>query len=179
MNNIAPGLNREFACESWPSIPDYIFKQVREGAKKAQKNYPLKLYGYDVDTWVLRTAENNAYKAGVKDFIQFEKRDARDFKESEEYGFVITNPPYGERLGEKEEIEKLYKKFKLVMEQHNKWEFNILTSYEQFEKIIDMKAEKNRKLYNGKLKCYYYQYMKNDLIKNQGNTVLQEIIRNS
>lgn len=65
------------------------------------------------------------------------------------------------------------------MEQHNKWEFNILTSYEQFEKIIDMKAEKNRKLYNGKLKCYYYQYMKNDLIKNQGNTVLQEIIRNS
>ena len=112
-----------------------------------------------------RLNEKSIKRAGMEKYIKTFVKDATEIASDDVRTTIVCNPPYGERLGEKEEIEKLYKKFKLVMEQHNKWEFNILTSYEQFEKIIDMKAEKNRKLYNGKLKCYYYQYMKNDLIK--------------
>lgn len=179
MQNIAPGINREFACETWPTMPDYIFKQVREGAKRAVKNKDIKLIGYDIDTWVLRTAENNAIKAGVKDYIEFHKRDFREFSHRKKYGFILTNPPYGERLSDKKEVEMLYKKFGEFKKAYPSWEFNILTSYEGFEKPFGIKSTKNRKLYNGKLKCYYYQYMDNKQIKGQGETVIQEMIRNS
>ena len=179
MNNIAPGLNREFVCETWPTIPDYIFNQVREGAKRAIKNKDIKLIGYDIDTWVLRTAQNNAIKAGVSDFIEFQKRDVKEFSTRKKYGFIITNPPYGERLGEKETAEELYKILGNHKRDYKAWEYNIITSYEGFEKPFGIKASKNRKLFNGKLKCYYYQYFDNTLIKGQGDTVIQEMIRNS
>ncbi|MBE6047291.1 MAG: class I SAM-dependent RNA methyltransferase [Clostridium sp.] len=180
MLNIAPGINKEFVCETWPTMPGYVFKQVREGAKRAEKrNKDIKLIGYDIDTWVLRTAENNAIKAGVKDYIEFQKRDFREFSNSKKYGFIITNPPYGERLSDKKEVEELYKIFGNYKIQYDKWEFNVLTSYEGFEKPFARKSTKNRKLYNGKLKCYYYQYFDNDKIKGHGDTVIQELIRNS
>lgn len=179
MNNIAPGINRAFVCEEWPTMQGNAFTIVRDGAKRSQKHKEMKMIGYDIDTWVLRTAQENADKAGVSDVIEFQKRDVREFSNKRKYGFVITNPPYGERLGEKDEITKLYKKFGDIKRQYPNWEFNILTSYEEFEIPFDMKASKNRKLYNGKLKCYYYQYFHNDQIKNEGNTVLQELIRNS
>lgn len=180
MLNIAPGINKEFVCETWPTMPGYVFKQVREGAKRAEKrNKDIKLIGYDIDTWVLRTAENNAIKAGVKDYIEFHKRDFREFSNSKKYGFIITNPPYGERLSDKKEVEELYKIFGKYKIQYDKWEFNVLTSYEGFEKPFARKSTKNRKLYNGKLKCYYYQYFDNDKIKGHGDTVIQELIRNS
>lgn len=179
MQNIAPGLNRSFACEEWPTIPDYIFKQVREGAKRAIKNKDIKLIGYDIDTWVLRTAQNNADKAGVSDYIEFHKRDFKEFSTKKKYGFIITNPPYGERLSDKKEVENLYKFFGAYKKDFKNWEFNILTSYEDFEKPFGRKSTKNRKLYNGKLKCYYYQYFDNEIIKGQGDTVIQELIRNS
>ena len=179
MNNIAPGLNRTFASELWPNIPDHIFNQVREGARKAIKNKEIKMVGYDIDTWVLRTAKENAHKAGVGHLIEFQKRDVKEFSNKKKYGFIITNPPYGERLGEKEEVEKLYKFFGNLKKEYANWEFNILTAYENFENIFGIKSSKNRKLYNGKLKCFYYQYFHNQLIKNEGSTVLQELIRNS
>ena len=179
MLNMAPGINKTFVCESWPTIPDYIFKQVREGAKRAVKHKDIKLIGYDIDTWVLRTALDNAYKAGVQDYIEFQKRDFKDFSTSKEYGFIITNPPYGERLSDKKEVEKLYKIFGEYKEKYKNWEFNIVTSYENFETPFGRKATKNRKLYNGKLKCYMYQYFDNPIIKGQGDTVIQEMIRNS
>lgn len=180
MLNIAPGINKEFVCETWPTMPGYVFKQVREGAKRAEKrNKDIKLIGYDIDIWVLRTAENNAIKAGVKDYIEFHKRDFREFSNSKKYGFIITNPPYGERLSDKKEVEELYKIFGNYKIQYDKWEFNVLTSYEGFEKPFARKSTKNRKLYNGKLKCYYYQYFDNDKIKGHGDTVIQELIRNS
>ena len=179
MNNIAPGLNRTFACELWPSIPDYIFNQVREGARKAIKCKEIKMVGYDIDTWVLRTAKENAHKAGVGHLIEFQKRDVNEFSNKKKYGFIITNPPYGERLGEKEEVEKLYSFLGGLKRRYANWEFNILTAYEGFEDVFGMKSTKNRKLYNGKLKCFYYQYFHNSLIKNEGSTVLQELIRNS
>lgn len=179
MNNIAPGLNRTFACEMWPSIPEHIFNQVREGARNAIKNKEIKMIGYDIDTWVLRTAKDNAHKAGVGHLIEFQKRDVNEFSSSKRYGFIITNPPYGERLGEKEEIEKIYGFLGGLKRRYADWEFNILTAYEGFEDVFGMKSSKNRKLYNGKLKCFYYQYLHNPLIKNEGSTVLQELIRNS
>ena len=177
--NIAPGLNREFVCETWPTMPMYIFNGVRDGARKSIKNKDIKLVGYDIDTWVLRTAENNAAKAGVSQWIEFHKRDFREFSNKRKYGFIISNPPYGERLSDKREVEELYRKFGKYKEDYKNWEFNILTSYEGFEKPFGRKATKNRKLFNGKLKCYYYQYFDNDLIKNEGSTVIQEMIRNS
>ena len=179
INNIAPGLNRTFVCEEWPSMSGNIFNIVREGARKSIKPKNIKFKGYDIDTWVLRTAQANALKAGVSDFIEFNKRDARAFHEDNKYGFVITNPPYGERLGDKGQIMSLYRDFGFIKKHYNKWEYNILTSYEGFEKAFGLKSSKNRKLYNGKLKCYYYQYFDNDLIKNAGSTVIQELIRKS
>lgn len=179
MNNIAPGINREFACESWPNIPDHIFNQVREGAKRAIKKKDIKLVGYDIDTWVLRTAKENAFKAGVGELIEFQKQDVKDFSNKNKYGFVITNPPYGERLGEKEQVERLYSILGQLKNKYSNWEFNVITAYEGFEKPFGRKPTKNRKLYNGKLKCYYYQYFDNDHIKNEGSTVIQELIRNS
>ena len=180
MKNIAPGINKTFVSEEWPSMPPKLFDQVRDGARRAiKKNKDLKMVGYDIDTWVLRTAEENAIKAGVSDVIEFHKQDAREFSKKRKYGFIISNPPYGERLGEKDMIAKLYKDFGNIMKGYDKWEMNILTSYEEFEKYFGIKASKNRKLYNGKLKCYYYQYFNNDNIKNEGNTVLQELLRNS
>lgn len=179
MQNIAPGLNKEFVCETWPTMPGYIFNQVREGARRAIKKKDIKLIGYDVDTWVLRTAENNAIKAGVKDYIEFQRRDFRDFSSSKKYGFIITNPPYGERLSDKKEVEELYRIFGQYKKKYENWDFNVLTSYEGFEKPFGIKSTKNRKLYNGKLKCYYYQYFDNNIIKGHGDTVIQEMIRNS
>ena len=179
MQNIAPGVNREFVCETWPNIPDYIFKQVREGARRAEKRKNIVLKGYDIDTWVLRTAENNAYKAGVSDYVKFEHRDFKKFTNENNLGFIITNPPYGERLSDKREVEKLYEIFGGYKKEYQNWDFNILTSYEGFERPFARKATKNRKLYNGKLKCYYYQYFDNTIIKGHGDTVIQEIIRNS
>lgn len=179
MNNIAPGLNRSFVCEEWPLMPQTVFNQVREGAKRSIKHKDIKMIGYDIDTWVLRTAKDNAEKAGVSDCIEFQKRDAREFSNKRKYGFIITNPPYGERLGEKEEVTKLYEAFGKIKKEYANWEFNILTSYEDFHRPFGDKPTKNRKLYNGKIKCYYYQYFHNDVIKNHGSTVLQELIRNS
>ena len=179
INNIAPGLNRTFVGEEGPSMSGNIFNIVREGARKSIKPKNIKFKGYDIDTWVLRTAQANALKAGVSDFIEFNKRDARAFHEDNKYGFVITNPPYGERLGDKGQIMSLYRDFGFIKKHYNKWEYNILTSYEGFEKAFGLKSSKNRKLYNGKLKCYYYQYFDNDLIKNAGSTVIQELIRKS
>lgn len=179
MQNIAPGINRKFASEEWPTMPDHIFNQVREGAKKSIKTKDIKLIGYDIDTWVLRTAKDNAIKAGVSDYIEFQKRDFEEFSSRKKYGFIITNPPYGERLGEREEVEKLYRMFGNFKKDYPLWEFNIITAYEDFEGPFGIKSSKNRKLYNGKLRCYYYQYLDNNLIKGQGDTVIQEMIRNS
>ena len=179
MQNIAPGMCRSFTCETWPTMDSDVFEQVREGAERAIKNKDIKLIGYDIDGRILKVARSNAEKAGVSKYIEFQRRDFKDFSNSNKYGFIISNPPYGERLSDKREVEELYRKFGKYKEDYKNWEFNILTSYEGFEKPFGRKATKNRKLFNGKLKCYYYQYFDNDLIKNEGSTVIQEMIRNS
>lgn len=179
MQNIAPGLTRNFVCEGWPSMPKEIFEQVREGAKRAVKNKELRLIGYDLDHRVLKVAKMNAIKAGVDKYIEFQERDFKDFSSNKKYGFIITNPPYGERLGEKDEVDALYNTFGYYKKKYEDWDFNTLTSVEDFERTFGTKSSKNRKLFNGTIKCYYYQYFDNKLIKNAGDTVIQEMIRNS
>ncbi|OOM09222.1 ribosomal RNA large subunit methyltransferase L [Clostridium saccharobutylicum] len=174
--NIAPGVNRNFVCESWPSMSGNVFNIVKEGAKKSQKQKDLKIIGYDIDYRTLKVAMENAKKAGVDKYIQFQKRDFMEFSTSRKYGFIVSNPPYGERIGEKKILDELYKHMGRVKKKLDTWDFNILTSFESFEKTFGIKSTKNRKLYNGKIKCYYYQYFDNDKIKNFGNTLIQELI---
>ena len=152
-----------------------MFEQVRDGAEKAIKKKDIKLIGYDNDENVLRVARNNAMKAGVANYIDFHKRDFETFSSNDKYSFIITNPPYGERLGEKSEIEELYRIFGIYKNKLDNWDFNILTSHESFENIFGVKSSKNRKLYNGNIKCYYYQYFDNKLIKNNGDMVVNNI----
>ncbi|WP_297634205.1 class I SAM-dependent RNA methyltransferase [uncultured Clostridium sp.] len=177
MQNIAPGLNRRFVCETWPTMDKEVFEGVREGAKNAIKDYDLTLIGYDIDKRVLRTAKNNAIKAGVSKWIEFQESNFYKFSNKHKYGFIITNPPYGERLSDKEQVEMITRKFGRLKEEYETWEFNILTSYENFGRVFRIKDSKNRKLYNGKLRCYYYQYFHNDKIKNAGDTVVQCLIK--
>ena len=164
--NMAPGVNREFVCETWPSMSGNIFSIVRDGARKSEKHNEIKLIGYDIDYRTLKVAMDNAKKAGVDKYIEFQKRDFMEFSTSRKYGFIVSNPPYGERIGEKDILDKLYKYMGTVKKKLDTWDFNILTSFEPFEKIFGVKSTKNRKLYNGKIKCYYYQYFDNSKIKN-------------
>ena len=172
--NIAPGVNRNFVCETWPSLSDNTFNIVRDGARKSEKNKDIKLIGYDIDHKVLKVAMDNAKKARVDQYIQFQKRDFMDFSTSRKYGFIISNPPYGERIGEKEILPALYKHMGQTKKKLESWDFNILTSFESFEKVFGIKSTKNRKLYNGKIKCYYYQYFDNDQIKSFGDLLDNE-----
>ncbi|WP_297420620.1 class I SAM-dependent RNA methyltransferase [Clostridium sp.] len=174
--NIAPGVNRNFVCETWPSLSDNTFNIVRDGARKSEKNKDIKLIGYDIDHKVLKVAMDNAKKARVDQYIQFQKRDFMDFSTSRKYGFIISNPPYGERIGEKEILPALYKHMGQTKKKLESWDFNILTSFESFEKVFGIKSTKNRKLYNGKIKCYYYQYFDNDKIKNFGDLLINELM---
>lgn len=174
--NIAPGVNRNFVCETWPSVSEDVFSSVREGAKRSEKHKDINLIGYDIDYRVIKVAMDNAKKAGVDKYIKFQKRDFMEFSTSRKYGFIVTNPPYGERLGDEKEINMLYKHMGNTKKKLESWDFNILTSFETFEKVFGVKSTKNRKLYNGKIKCYYYQYFDNDKIKNFGDTLINQLM---
>lgn len=157
-NNIAPGLKRNFVCEQWPNMDPKMWSQVREGAEKSIHKRDLKLLGYDIDGRVLRVARDNAMKAGVADNISFQVMDFKDFNTKRKNGYIITNPPYGERIGEDKEIKILYKLLGQLYKGLEDWKFFVLTSYNQFEGLFGEKSHKNRKLYNGRIQCYYYQY---------------------
>lgn len=157
--NIAPGLNRRFVCEDWPIMDSNNFEQVRSSARNSIKTSPLKFLGYDIDDRVLRVARQNAEKAGISKYIEFHRMDFNNFSSKKPYCYVITNPPYGERIGDEESIINLYKKLGELKQDMPSWKLYVLTSYNNFEKEFGKKADKNRKLYNGKIQCYYYQYL--------------------
>ncbi|EJP6471182.1 class I SAM-dependent RNA methyltransferase [Clostridium botulinum] len=157
--NIAPGLNRSFAAEQWDIIPINMWEEVRRHARNSINKEDFRILASDIDGRVLKTARDNAEKAGVSNYIAFQKMPMEDFKSRKKYGVIITNPPYGERLNTLKEVEKLYKNLGVVYSELQDWSCFILTSYEGFEKIFGKKSDKNRKLYNGRLKCYYYQYI--------------------
>lgn len=158
--NIAPGINRKFACEDWPTMDADIWEQVREGARKTVNGDQIEILASDIDGNLLRTAGANAEKAGVKEFIKFQKIPMQSFTSRQKYGVIITNPPYGERLGEAAEVKKLHIDFGDMYRNLNEWSCYVITANGEFQKEFGQKADKNRKLYNGRLLCYYYQYIK-------------------
>ncbi len=159
--NIAPGMNREFLAEEWTNlIPKKVwYDAVAEANDNVRPPEEINIQGYDIDPEAVRMARKNAELAGVEEYIHFQERDVKDFSAHKKYGFVISNPPYGERLSSKEEMHDLYHTIGQVMNNADTWSYYFLSGYEDAEKAIGRKATKNRKIYNGMLKTYYYQYM--------------------
>jgi putative N6-adenine-specific DNA methylase len=158
--NIAPGINRKFVSEYWKCIPEGVYEKAREEAYSMIDNEKeLVLEGYDIDPRAIRVAIENAELAGVKDNIHFQARDFKDFSTNKKNGYIIINPPYGERLGGGiDEVKELYREMGEKLIPLTTWSKYIITSYEDFEVEYGQKATKNRKLYNGRIKTYYYQY---------------------
>ncbi len=156
--NIAPGLNREFAAESWKDIPARMWNTLRDEARDAIKNIKPEIFASDMDKNVFRYAVQNAEKAGVGDSIIFQKKPLAEFSSRSRFGCIICNPPYGERISEKREVERIYKEMGMIFSGLDSWSYFILTAREDFEKFFGRKSDKNRKLYNGKIKTHLYQY---------------------
>lgn len=158
--NIAPGLNRKFASEEWPNIPPGIWKSAREEAHDLIKKdlSPRLIMGTDHDDNVIGIARYHARRAGVEDAIHFQRKSFKDFSTSRKYGYIITNPPYGERLGDRDEVETLYREMGKKFNKMNTWSFYILTSHKGFESLFGKRASRRRKLYNGGIECQFYQY---------------------
>lgn len=157
--NIAPGLDRSFAAEEWPNIDKEYWTNVkREAFKVIDNDVKLDILGCDIDKRSILRARDNAANLGLEEDIQFFMKDMREVDLKNEYGVVISNPPYGERMGEKEEIQKLYTDLGLKFRELDTWSMYIITSDEEFEKLYGKKADKKRKLYNGRIKVDYYQF---------------------
>lgn len=158
-HNIAPGLSRGFAAEEWPTIPAELWQKAREEARDLIKDErPDYIIGTDIDPRALRIARSNAEKAGVADSIHFQQSDVKDVQSSKKYGKLITNPPYGERLGEMNELHDLYGELGRLKRELDTWSFYVLTSYPYLERAMGGPATKRRKLYNGTIETQYYQY---------------------
>lgn len=157
--NMAPGINRHFASEEWNCFDPAIWKQIREEARAGVwEHEELKILASDQDYHVLKVARQNAENAGVADFISFQKAELCDFRNRKKYGCIVTNPPYGERTGDLERVEALYEDMGEVYRSLDEWSFFCITSHPDFQTFFRKRATKNRKLYNGALKCYFYQY---------------------
>lgn len=159
--NIAPGMNRSFTAEAWTHlIPKQMWYDVVEEAEEmVDTDISCDLQGYDIDSDMIRIARANAKQAGVDHLIHFQQRDVADLKHSKKYGFIITNPPYGERLEDKKDLPALYTTIGQVYRDLDAWSMYLITSYEEAERYIGRKADKNRKLYNGMIRTYFYQFM--------------------
>ncbi|MFT9846118.1 THUMP domain-containing class I SAM-dependent RNA methyltransferase [Aneurinibacillus sp. REN35] len=157
--NIAPGMNREFVSEAWPSIPKKLWQEARrETHDLAQYDRPLEITGTDLDSEIIIVANENAEEAMMEDAVRFKRLPVGSYTTDAKYGCIICNPPYGERLGEKQEVEQIYKTMGRTFSKLDTWSYYILTSYPEFEKFFGKEADRNRKLYNGNIKTYYYQY---------------------
>lgn len=157
--NMAPGLNREFISEKWRTFDKKIWWDVRKDAfNKIDNESKFKIYGYDIDEESIDIARENAEIAGVDEYIEFNVGDATQFKSEDEFGFIITNPPYGERLEDKDSVKQLYKELGYAFRKLKNWSYYLITSYEDFEYEFGQKADKKRKLYNGMLKTNFFQY---------------------
>ena len=158
--NIAPGMNRSFTAESWTNlIPKKSwYEAVNEAQDMIDDNIEADIQGYDADGDVLRTARRNAEEAGVSHLIHFQQREVKDLSHPKKYGFIITNPPYGERLEEKETLPRIYKEFGDAFRKLDSWSAYMITSYDDAERYFGKKSDKNRKIYNGMIRTYFYQF---------------------
>lgn len=158
--NIAPGMNRSFTAEKWTNlIPKKLwYDTVDEASDLIREPEETDIQGYDADEDVIRIARRNAAEAGVEHMIHFQRRDVRELSHPKKYGFIITNPPYGERLEDKKDLPELYRAFGESFRRLETWSAYMITSYEDAERYFGRKADKNRKIYNGMLKTYFYQF---------------------
>lgn len=157
--NIAPGINRSFISDKWRWVGSKLWKQAVEEAKQLRLNdVELNIQGYDIDGNVLKIARRNAALADLEGKIHFQQRDVKELSSRDRYGFIITNPPYGERLSDLKEVESIYREMGKVFSKLETWSFYIITSHEEFERFFGKKANKKRKLYNGMMKTDFYQF---------------------
>ena len=159
--NIAPGMNRAFTAQNWKHLfaPGLWYDAVDEANDMIDLSAVGDIQGYDIDGEVIKYARQNAKDAGVDKLIHFQQRPVSELRHPKKYGFVITNPPYGERLEEKAALPQLYQEMGRAFEALDSWSFYILTSYEDAPRYIGRKADKNRKIYNGMIKTYIYQFL--------------------
>lgn len=156
--NIAPGINRNFVSEDWESIDKSVWEDTRKFAENKINDKEFRILGSDIDPRVLKIARDNIERAGVDDCVVVQKLPVQEFSSNKKYGCIVTNPPYGERIGQASEVENLYKDMGRVFKALDSWSVFVLTAHTDFQKLYGAKATKNRKLYNGKLLTYYYQY---------------------
>lgn len=159
--NIAPGIDRHFISEAWENIIDKSeWTEIRKEAREMiNPDVKTDIQGYDIDPEVLKAARENARRAGVDHMIHFQQRDVADLRHPKKYGFIISNPPYGERLGDSEEMEELYRTIGQVYKNLDSWSMFLITGFEDAQNFLGLKADKNRKIYNGMLKTYFYQFL--------------------
>lgn len=159
--NIAPGMNREFVGEAWTNIipKSCWYDAINEAEDLIDRDVTMNIQGYDLDSEIIRCAMENAKTAGVDHLIHFQQRDVKELNNPKKYGFIITNPPYGERLEEKADLPELYRIIGDGYKRLDSWSMYLITSYEEAEKYIGREATKNRKIYNGMIKAYFYQFM--------------------
>ncbi len=157
--NVAPGINREFISETWSNIPKKIWMEARNEALASEKwDRELRIQGSDLSEERMSLARYHAKVAGVENHIHLQKMDMKDVSSRYKYGFFICNPPYGERLGDSHEVERLYHDMGKVFSKFDTWSYYILASHPNFERVFGKKANKKRKLYNGKILCNYFQF---------------------
>lgn len=158
---IAPGMNREFIAEQWTNLIDkkVWYECVQEARDMADYDVEVNIQGYDIDGEVIKVARENAKRAGVAHLIHFQQRPVAALRHPGKYGFLVSNPPYGERLEDKADLPELYTQIGEAYRMLDSWSMYLITSYEDTERYIGRKADKNRKIYNGMLKTYFYQFM--------------------
>lgn len=159
--NIAPGMQRHFLSETWENLIEKdlwkaCFSEARE---MVNTDISVDIQGYDVDGEIVKAARENAKRAGVEQLIHFQQRAVCDLHHPKKYGFIITNPPYGERMEEKKALPALYRQIGQAYQGLDSWSLYVITSYEDAERQIGRKADKNRKIYNGMMKTYFYQFL--------------------
>ena len=167
---IAPGSKRCFAAESWPAMDKALWREAREESRDLQESsLPLTIFASDLSSSALNSAREHARLASVEDGISFFRRDISDFLMAREYGAVVCNPPYGDRLGEMDEVLDQTKDLARAIRRHPSWSFFVFTAYDHFEKTAKIRADKMRKLYNGRIRCYLYSYLRPRSPSERGN----------
>ena len=156
--NRAPGIDRRFSAMAWRSLDGSVWNAAREEARSREFHGDYRIVGADIDPNALAIARENAERAGVADIVRFEKADATKFDRKTENGIIVTNPPYGERIMEKQEAETLYRLFGEAWRKTENWKLYLLSSHTEFERTFGKTADKKRKLYNGMIKCDLFMY---------------------
>lgn len=157
---IAPGAKRSFVSEQWGDIiPEKIWLEARQEAESCRENLQFRILASDIDPEILKIARNNAERAGVADVIAFQTLPVDGFRSRKKYGLIVSNPPYGERIGVSEGASQLYRTMGEVFSRLDSWSFFLLSGHPDFQRYYGQKADRNRKLYNGNLKCYLYEYL--------------------